>query len=230
VQLPNEDSALIEFDEGNLFALNRFSGSDARETGLRTNLGISWTRHDPAGWSMGLALGRVIRSEDRAQFGPASGLAGAQSDWLATMQLGLSDGARLTNRVLFDDDLSVTKAEMRLDIDRARYGLSGSYLWLLADPGENRPADIAELQLDGRYAMNANWTGRAQARYDLQSDRATSAGLALEFRNECMKVDLSLSRRFTSSTSVQPTTDFGLGVDLLGFGSGASPGATRACR
>ncbi len=39
--LPNEDSTLVEFDEGNLFALNRFAGSDARERGVRANLGLS---------------------------------------------------------------------------------------------------------------------------------------------------------------------------------------------
>ena len=58
----------------------------------------------------------------------------------------------------------------------------------------------------------------------------TSAGVGLEFRNECMLVDLSLSRRFTSSTNVDPTTDFSLAVDLLGFGGGKKVGPAQACR
>ena len=67
-------------------------------------------------------------------------------------------------------------------------------------------------------------------RYDFEADRATRAGVGLEFRNECLLVDLSLSRRFTTSTSVKPTTDFGLSVDLLGFGGSAKPGPARRCR
>ncbi|MFN4203183.1 MAG: LPS-assembly protein LptD, partial [Tabrizicola sp.] len=67
--LPNEDSALVEFDEGNLFALDRFPGSDAVERGTRVNAGVSWTRHDPDGWSMGVTLGRVFRESDLGQFG-----------------------------------------------------------------------------------------------------------------------------------------------------------------
>ncbi|MFN4193923.1 MAG: LPS-assembly protein LptD, partial [Tabrizicola sp.] len=65
--LPNEDSALVEFDEGNLFALDRFPGSDAVERGTRVNAGVSWTRHDPDGWSMGVTLGRVFRESDLGQ-------------------------------------------------------------------------------------------------------------------------------------------------------------------
>ncbi|MDR0808196.1 MAG: LPS assembly protein LptD, partial [Gemmobacter sp.] len=66
--IPNEDSALVEFDEGNLFSLGRFSGSDAREEGSRVNLGLSWTRFAPSGWSLALAAGRVYRSADEGQF------------------------------------------------------------------------------------------------------------------------------------------------------------------
>lgn len=228
--LPNEDSTLVEFDEGNLFALNRFSGSDARERGARANIGISWTRYDPAGWSLGATVGRVVRAEDLGQFGPASGLDGTRSDWLAALQLSLDQGLMLTNRLIFDDSFEMAKAELRMDLNRDRYGLGTSYVWMLADPLENRPLDTSEVYLDSRYRLTGNWTATAEGRYDFVARRATRAGLGLEFRNECLAVDLSLSRRFTSSTSVSPTTDFGLAVDLLGFGSGKTPGPARVCR
>ncbi len=54
--------------------------------------------------------------------------------------------------------------------------------------------------------------------------------MGVEFRNECVAVDLSLSRRFTSSTSVTPTTDFALSVELIGFGSGQKAGPSGQCR
>ncbi len=228
--LPNEDSALVEFDEANLFALNRFPGSDAVERGARANIGVSWTRIDPAGWTVGVTLGRVVRTDDLGQFSAASGLDGSTSDWLAAVQIALPDGVLMTNRVLFDDNTALTKAEMRLDVNRARYGLSTGYLWVVADPAENRPDPISELVVDGRYNLTDAWVAKVATRYDFQADRATSAGLGLAFRNECVLVDLSLSRRFTSSTSVRPTTDFGLSVDLLGFGSGVQAGPARQCR
>lgn len=227
--LPNEDSALVEFDEGNLFSLNRFPGSDAKERGARANLGVSWTRYDPDGWSVGATLGRVVRTQDLAQFGAASGLGGVSSDWLAAMQLTMASGLQVTNRLVFDGAFDMTKGEVRLDVAKDRYGISSGYVWTVADLSENRPDPTSELAFDGYYKLSEGWTGKASGRYDFEASRATKAGLGLEFKNECVVLDLSLSRRFTSSTSVQPTTDFGLSVELAGFGGGTKAGPARRC-
>ncbi|MBC7676192.1 MAG: LPS-assembly protein LptD [Rhodoferax sp.] len=227
--LPNEDSALVEFDEGNLFSLNRFPGSDATERGVRANLGVSWTRYDPEGWSVGATLGRVVRARDLNQFGVASGLDGPSSDWLAAVQLTMASGLQVTNRLVFDDGFDMTKGEVRLDLAKDRYGISSGYIWNIADLSENRPDPTSELAFDGYYKLSEGWTGKASGRYDFEASRATKAGLGLEFKNECVVVDLSLSRRFTSSTSVQPTTDFGLSVELAGIGGGTKAGPARRC-
>ena len=227
--LPNEDSALVEFDEGNLFSLNRFPGSDATERGVRANLGVSWTRYDPEGWSVGATLGRVVRARDLNQFGVASGLDGPSSDWLAAVQLTMASGLQVTNRLVFDDGFDMTKGEVRLDLAKDRYGISSGYIWNIADLSENRPDPTSELAFDGYYKLSEGWTGKASGRYDFEAGRATKAGVGLEFKNECVVVDLSLSRRFTSSTSVQPTTDFGLSVELAGIGGGTKAGPARRC-
>jgi lipopolysaccharide assembly outer membrane protein LptD (OstA) len=66
-----EDSAIVEFDEASLFALDRFPGSDRREQGQRTALGIGYTRIDPLGWSAGITAGIVLRADNLGQFTPA---------------------------------------------------------------------------------------------------------------------------------------------------------------
>jgi LPS-assembly protein len=58
--VPNEDSTLVEFDEGNLFSFSRFPGADVYESGLRANVGLSWSRYDPAGWNFTVAGGRIF--------------------------------------------------------------------------------------------------------------------------------------------------------------------------
>ena len=228
--IPNEDSLLPELDEGNIFATDRFPGADLAERGLRANLGLSWTRHDPDGWSLGVTVGRILRDDADDRFSAASGLGGSSSDWLAAVRLETAGGLALTNRLILDDGGDVTKAELRLDLDRDRLGLSSSVIWMQADPAEARTADVRELAFDGRYAFTPALSGRLAARYDFEADRAASAGLKVEYRNECLKLDLSLSRRFTSSTSVKPVTDFGLSVELLGFGGQSRPGPSRLCR
>ena len=228
--LPNEDSALVEFDEGNLFALNRFPGEDAVERGFRANLGVSYLRVDPAGWTMGVTAGRVVRAEDPLQFSVGSGLAGVNSDWLAAFQIKTWAGLQLTSRFLVDDDLNVTKGELRLGTAGKRYSLDMGYVQAVADPAESRPLPTRELTLESSFKLSEGWTANLAGRYDLEAERAARAGVGLSFRNECLAVDLSLSRRFTSSTSVTPTTDFGLSVALLGFGGGGAAGPARQCR
>lgn len=227
--LLNEDSVLVEFDEGNLFSLDRFPGSDAVERGRRINVGITWTRHDPAGWSIGVTLGRVFREADPAQFGVGSGLDGQTSDWLAAVNFDWQNGLALTGRAVVNDDMDLTKGEARLTYSGAKTAVAGALIWAVADPLESRPDPTQELSLDARRRFGTNWTGMFNSRYDFASDQGTVAGLGLEFQNECALFGVSLSRRFTSSTSVTPTTAFSLRLDLVGFGSGAG-GPARTCR
>jgi LPS-assembly protein len=229
--IPNEDSTLVEFDEGNLFSLNRFPGADAVELGRRINAGINWTRHDPDGWTMGVTLGRVWRDDDYAQFGPASGLAGDKSDWLAGVTFSLGNGYAIAGRATFDDSFSLSKAEARVSVNRERLALSTSMLYVVADPVfENRPDPTREFAFDAGWKATDQLTAKVSGSYDFEAERGTLAALGLEYRTDCLAVDVSLSRRFTSSTSVTPTTDIGLSFALIGFGSGDSAGVARRCR
>ena len=97
-------------------------------------------------------------------------------------------------------------------------------------PTEDRTGNRSEIVLNaGRY-LTPNWRAELSTRYDLRADRLANAGLSLDFRNECIDVTLSLSRRYASSTSVRPSTDFGLSVELLGFGGGSDAGPSQVCR
>ena len=225
---PNEDSLLTEFDEGNLFSLSRFPGGDAREAGTRANLGLSYTRHDQSGWSLGLTAGRVFRLDDLGQFSSGSGLSGTRSDWLLGANLATASGLTVANRALFDDDLSISRNEFTLGYDGEAYDIATRYLWMEANAAEGRLEDLSELMLDTEWLFAPGWSGKLSARYDLTEDRASRTALGLQYANECVTVDLSLSRRFTSSSSVEPETGIGISVALAGFGAGGDArNATR---
>ncbi len=227
--IPNEDSTLVEFDEGNLFDLNRFPGTDGKEAGVHLNMGANYLFQSGSGWSMGTTVGRVLRVADLNQFSEASGLSGITSDWLIGMSVLDENGLSFQSRMLLNNGLDPTKSEVRLNLARFTYDLALGVSDMAADPAENRDTDLRELVFDGGFDLDGNWTASGDARYDLLTNTTTSAGLGLAFVNECINVDLSVSRRFTSSTSVRSATDFGLTIELLGFGSGA-PGPERQCR
>lgn len=221
-RVPNEDSYLTEFDETNLFDLSRFAGQDQQEDGPRAALGLSWTRFDPSGWTFTLAAGRVFHGKGQNDFSDVSGLSGAASDWLIAGQAQLADRFALQGRVLVDSDLDVSKSEILAMYQSDRITFATGHIWVDADPAE-RPAPIHEWSWDSTFQINDNWRASADWRYDLGLDNLTKAGLGLEYSNECVTVDLSLSRRFTSSTSVKPTTNVGLGVTLNGIGGKRGP-------
>ncbi len=215
--IANEDSALLEFDEGNLFAFSRFSGSDRIERGLRANLGATWTRFDRSGGALSLTLGRIIRSGDPGQFTAGSGLAGATSDWLASAQFNLPDNLSIAGRALFNDRLEFTRSESRIAWRRAGLSLATTYIWLENAPAENR-RKVSEWTFDSSLVLGKGWRGEFGLRHDFIAGRTARASIGLIYATECIEVDLSLSRRFTGSTNLHPTTDFGLSVSLTGFG------------
>lgn len=225
--LPNEDSVLVEFDEANLFALSRFPGRDRKERGLRLNVGATAGGRTPGGWNWDAALGRIYRLEDAGQFTPASGLSGRASHVVAALGLRGPGGLSAVGRAAAGPGAGaaggLSAAEARIGYTAPRLALAAGYSWLRADAAEGRPADTAGLALDGEYSFAPGWAARGLLRHDIVSGSPIRAGLGLEYRTDCIVVDLSLSRRFAASANVAPQTNVGLTVSLAGLGDGRAP-------
>src|SRR5262249_28601778 len=50
-KIPNEDSLDVEFDDTNVFELNRYSGIDRADSGQRINYGFKWSVYGDGGGS-----------------------------------------------------------------------------------------------------------------------------------------------------------------------------------
>lgn len=231
LDIPNDESTRTEFDEGNLLSLSRFAAADRRERGLTAAVGINWARFNPSGWDAHVTVGQVVRRDADLDFSTTSGLSGRASNFLIAGQIKSPNGISLSGRSLFDDDFSFAKAELRGDWYFARGSLSGSYVWLDADVVEDRPAATSEILLNGNYAISRHWAATADYRFDIADDRSATAGLGLTYNNECVSMDLAVERRYSSSTSVEPTTNFGFNVGLRGFAvSSGTEKYMRSCQ
>lgn len=227
---PNDESAFVEFDEGNLLSLSRFPAPDRREDGLSLVYGLNWSRFAPSGWHASASVGQVFRQDADPSFTRTSGLSGTSSDTLLAGQLTLQRGLKLTARSLLDGSFNFSKAELRGNWSAGAVGLAGTYLWQDDDEAEGRNKALSEVWFDGRYEINPNWNARASIRYDITDTSPTRAGLGVGWQNECVTVDLSVNRRYTSSTSVEPTTDFGFTIALRGFAvEGGTEKYRRSC-
>ena len=229
-EVPNEESLFAEFDEGNLLALSRFPAEDRREEGFRMAYGLNWTRYSNRGWQFRSTIGQVHRTRENTDFTVSSGLNGLTSDLLLAAQITNGSSLIFTGRTLLENDFSFNSAEFRGTWNSYRLNLSGSYVWQVEDPVEFRDDPVSEIWLDGSYRFNDTWRARADVRYDFERADPTYAGVALDYTNECVAINLTLNRRFTESSSVEPSTEFGFTIALRGFTARAGTESyTRSC-
>ncbi|SLN11846.1 LPS-assembly protein LptD [Ruegeria meonggei] len=215
--VPNDESTFQEFDQGNLLALSRFPAPDRREDGVTGVVGVNWSRFGPKGWRALATIGQVFRADADSDFNLTSGLQGTASDLLIAGQLQTDNGWSLAGRGLLNGDFSFAKAELRAAWQKPIVGISGSYVWQEPDPAENVDDEISETRLVGRYTVDQNWFTWATARYDLSESEPIRYGLGVTYQNECVQVNMNVSRRFTSSSSIEPSTEFGFTVALTGY-------------
>ncbi|WP_112323871.1 LPS-assembly protein LptD [Oceanibium sediminis] len=232
--VPNEDSLLPEFDTTNLLSLNRFPGRDRREQGFRVNSGISYTRIDPLGWSIGATIGRVFKPDaDQALFA-GSGLRPAASNYVAALSLDIADRFSLVGRSLFDDRLEFRRGEFEFDYTTPGFDVGAAYTYLSrddSDPLLGLLNERREISFESRYRFRPNWELDAAWTYDLADDRSISASGGITFGNECLLASFGVSRSFTSANDVPQDTRLSLEVELAGVGSSSSEGwPARQCQ
>jgi LPS-assembly protein len=216
---PNEDSVQLEFEETNLFSYNRFPGFDASERGLRANVGLSYTRYNPKGWTYGATVGRVFRAKDLGQFGVGTGLDGRHSDYVSAFSVSYQDKFDFINRTLFDDNFSVSKNEAQLKMNFEKVTTSAAYIWLEQDFVAGASDRSHEASVGIEYRKNDYWTYSGAWRQNLETGNATSGEFGVKYENECVAVNLSLSLQYEGSGIVRPRRELGLTVELAGLGN-----------
>ena len=98
-----------------------------------------------------------------------------------------------------------------------RGALRAAYVFLPEDDGDpilGPQPETNEFALDARYRFHPNWELRGLWRYDVATNSNLRAGGELRYGNECAEIDLSVSRRYTSSSNLPPSTSIGLNVRL----------------
>ena len=217
--VPNEDSTQVEFDEGNLFRLNRAPGLDLIENGSRLNVGLAGSQFMDSGSNLSWKIGRVLRSEALSTFPSGSGLSNSISDWLLATNFQQKNGIELINRALIASDGVVTKSETSLKVNRDQHQISATHVELTKDSNISQNQSLSSVALEWNYNLNSNWRSDSKFQFDSNIGRLSKLELGLRYENECVNVDLSSSRSFSTSSTLIDKTDFTLSVELTGFSS-----------
>jgi LPS-assembly protein len=225
--VPNDDSTQIEFDEGNLFRLNRAPGFDLIENGTRLNIGLAGSQFMDSGSNLSWEIGRVLRSEALSTFPSGSGLSNSISDWLLATNFQHRNGIELINRALIASDGVVTKSETSLKLDGNQNQIRATHVELTKDLNNYQNKSLSSVGLEWNYNLTSNWQFDSKFQFDSNIGRLTKLGLGLKYENECINVDLATTRRFSTSSTLIDKTDFTLSVELSGFSSSDRKNAKR---
>lgn len=205
--IPNEDSLDIEFDEANLFDLNRFPGRDRVDSGQRVNYGFQWSVYGDGGGSSSLFLGQSYRLDENDAFPTGSGLEDQLSDVVGRLQITPNEYLDLLYRFRFDvDDAAVRRSELGLQAGPPALNLGLSYAFL-DDAGASAEFGRRE-EIAGtlRSQLTENWSTFVAARHDLENGITLSYGGGLAYQDECIELRASAVRSRFEDEEVDPDT------------------------
>jgi LPS-assembly protein len=116
-KLPNEDSQSLVFSDSNLFSLNRFSGYDRTEGGIRANVGAQFTTTFNDGGYLNALVGQsyhlagrnsfvadAVRGTDLVNTGLNSGLDKSRSDYVGRFAFSPNKQVSFIARGRFDSE------------------------------------------------------------------------------------------------------------------------------
>ncbi|MEO1423100.1 MAG: hypothetical protein AAFV09_07990, partial [Pseudomonadota bacterium] len=158
---------------------------------------------------------------------PGTGLSDTQSNYVVTGDVTLGARFRVAGALLTDDSGNISRNEASLSYRGAKTRLGGTYIFLTEDDTADSTGDRSELRLDAERDIGSGWIFSASARRNLSDDRFIEAGGGVSWGNECARFFFSVSRDYTRSDTVEPTTEYSFTVRLEGL-NGPASGRTRA--
>lgn len=221
-RIPNEDSLLVEFDETNIFSVNRFPGFDRIEGGARVNLGLRYARIADDPLRLDAAIGKVFRFSEESSFRSETGLEERSSDTVMSWSVGWGDDYSIGHRLRLGDDFTFARNEIAAQARLGPATVTGGYVYLAQDDTAGALQDREQVSLGLTLDVTDNWSLLGFGRRDLEDDRFVEVSTGVRFRNECAELELFVERDFNSSRDAPASTDFGLRVRLFGGADGVA--------
>jgi LPS-assembly protein len=188
--IPNEDSLDIEFDETNLFDLNRFAGLDRVDTGQRVNYGLRWSLYGDEGGFASIFLGQSYSFNDNNNFDGSSGLDTHMSDIVGAVYLNPADYLDLMYRFRIDaDSFQAQRDELQMQAGPDWLNVNVTYAFLSeeADPNSSF-GDRQEIAVRLNTKFDEYWSAFVGARRDLEDGRMLSYGGGIAYADECFEI------------------------------------------
>ena len=205
-KIPNEDSQAFEFDDTDIFSLNRFTGLDRVEGGQRLDYGLKWGVFGAGGGSTTAFLGQSFRFRDSSPFGTGSGLEDKLSDLVGRVHVVPGPSFDLLYRFRLDkDDLRSRRSEVSFVVGPPALRLNTEYIFVDRRVGTGGFNDREEITLSASSQITRRWSAQAHGRRDLASGGMLSTGFGLIYEDECFYASANFLRTFTRDREIAPS-------------------------
>ena len=212
---PNEDSLDVELTDSNLFSLNRFSGLDRLEGGVRLNAALQGTWY-LGGTTFDGFIGQSYRTATNRSFPRYSGLRDTVSDVVTRASFTPTSWLDLTWRGRFDHrSFQSRMQEALVSAGVSKFAVNAGYIYTsynpytlydqatglpdnpspTADPAFYQPRNEITLGVSSRWD---NYRVSAYARRNLTNHQMVAIGGDAAYEDECFIFDVLFYRRYTS--------------------------------
>lgn len=220
--IPNIDSTVFDFDDTNLFSINRFVGYDRVETGSRINYGLRWTAYHNGAQNRTLSLlfGQTYSLHQPEELQDVMGYRNHLSDYVGNIQMSYEYLNLYYRFRLNRENFAKRKNDVGLSVGSNPFRIRTDYLFQKAYVMDNKLYNEEnEIQFRVESRLTKNWQTAAYYRYDLKKDGGPiEYGAQLRYDNECTAVLFSLDKSFARDRNYKGSTSFMVKVFLKTLG------------
>ncbi len=213
--IPNEDSQDWEFDETNLFEVNRSPGYDLYEGGQSITLGGRASVLLPDGRGASMMVGERLAAQSDPAVPARTGLQQALSDYILAFEAIPVRGITLFARARLDEaSFGVNRLEAGANFSLNRVSGYVSYLQEAQSP---LGIPLKSLDIHGEAFLTSHWGVTGYAIVDSGSWRRQDVGLV--YRDNCVRVEVLYRHDNTQLGTLGPSTSVVLRLMLATFGA-----------
>jgi LPS-assembly protein len=219
-RLPNEDSRSVEFDDTNLFRLNRFSGLDRVETGQRVNYGLNAIVSRATGGRFTAFVGQSYRLQSETTFPQGSGLADQSSNIVGRVTAAPHEWVQASYRFQLDKaNIAAVRSLSSVALGPRALQLAVSHLFLDKSTQNFQPFDIDQVSSAIVGRISENWRFAIRDTRSIGEDKGQLLfGGTLIYENECCIAGVDFTRRFTGDRDNPPDTALVFRIVLRNLG------------
>jgi LPS-assembly protein len=205
--LPIEDADAFEFDDNNIFSVNKLPGYDLVESGPRANIGFIANAIFKGGEIQGL-VGQTYRLKPDPIFANFAGENGTASDVIGRLAIKFPH-LDITDRLDLDrGNGTLRRHEFYVTGTYGRSSMQVAYVQLPAEALNLGLPTREQLNIQGDINFYQNWQAFAAIERDLLAGQMLDTEYGLGYEDECLAISVAYRRKYTFDAiqGVPPST------------------------